>query len=739
MRVSPAVVVALYGLSGAAGLAWQVLLVRAFTPVFGAGAEAIAAVTACFLGGLGVGGALAPRLVRRLGGLRAYGLLEVGAGLWGAALPWLVAASGPLVVATLRAAGEGAPATFVRLLLSAATVGPLAIALGATFPAVAAALRADDRPERVGLAYGVNAIGAAVGALAAGLWLPWALGLKLGALALGGLNVLVGVGALARGGSRGIVSPPGEEGRWPRGLLALAFVTGFVGMGFELCWTRVSGPLLAARTGSDAVAFSIVLAAVVLGIGIGGVVSRRAGDGLGRSLAIAQGALCLAVLAVLEPTRDLLLGAARQELVEGLLPVLPALLLGATFPLLSNALAAAGTSASRGLGRLYAVNTAGAVTGSLLTGFVLMPLVGAQRMLVLLAGTAGAVALFAWLRSGRRRAAVGWAAVAVPAVVAAFVITPPVAGARVLPPSEQVFETLEGRQGSTLVSGRGGDRALTSGGHRIGAANRMGRVNDHALRAQGPASLHRAPKRVLLVGMGTGATAEAFLALDTVESLTVVELDANMADLLPHFGTEHILDDPRLRLVLGDGRWFVRAAQAEWDVIAVDAYGPRTASATFYTADFYAEAKARLARGGLLFVKFNPAAFTEAAPLASYLGTLWSVFPDGALVFVQRGFMGLVGVEDRSWLQVTDRRIVADGASSAGLVAGARLHTDDRPVGVRDTAVPGFSLLQPYWEARGRADLPPWGAVRTPGGRGGPPDRSSPPPRPPGGGGPPRR
>ncbi len=159
-------------------------------------------------------------------------------------------------------------------------------------------------------------------------------------------------------------------------------------MGLEIAWSRVSGPLLAARSGSDAVAFSVVLAAVVLGIGLGGVAARRVRGGLGRPLALVQGALCILTLMALEPLRDRVLGDRHLELVEGLLPLLPALLLGATFPLLSNALAEAGTPASRGLARLYAVNTAGAVAGALLTGFWLMPALGAQRLLVLLAGGA---------------------------------------------------------------------------------------------------------------------------------------------------------------------------------------------------------------------------------------------------------------------------------------------------------------------------------------------------------------
>lgn len=729
--------VALYALSGAAGLAWQVVQVRAFVPVFGAGAEAIAAVTACFLGGLGVGGALAPRLLARLPALRGYALLEVVAGLWGAALPWLLAAAGPLLVDVLRVAGDGAVATAVRLLVAAVLVGPMAVALGATFPAVAAALNSDEHPHRVGLAYGVNAIGAAAGALVAGLWMPWALGVTLGAAALGGLNVLVGAIAFALS-TRGDVGPTprvaptaSEAGAVPAVLWPLAATTGFLGMGLELSWSRVSGPLLAARSGSDAVAFSVVLAAVVLGIGVGGVVARRTREGLGRPLAVAQGLLALLTLLVLEPVREFVLGDAHREIVEGLLPVLPALLLGATFPLLSNALAEAGTPASRGLGRLYAVNTAGAVLGSLLTGFVLQPLLGAQRLLVLLAAGSVGVAGLALRRSDGPRVAAGWL-VGGGVVVAGFLAaTPPVAGVRLIPPFEVVHDALEGRNGSTLVSGRaeGGDRALTSSGHRIGAANREGPVNDHVLRARGPAGLHQAPRDVLLIGLGTGATAEAFLDLPTVRSLTVVELDGNMVDLLPHFGTEGILDDPRTTVEVADGRWWLRASRQRFDVISVDAYDPRTASAAFYTREFYASAAAHLNDGGVLFVKFNPAAVTEPEPLASYLATLWSVFDQGALVFVQRGLFGLVGTADRSQLVLPAGKVVADAESARELVAGRRLHTDDRPVRLVDRPGPQFALLQPYWEAGHGKAMPPWASMAPP--RPGPPPGGlpAPPPR----------
>ena len=724
-----ALLVGLYGLSGAVGLAWQVVQVRAFLPVFGASAEAIAAVTSTFLAGLALGAALAPRLLRRVTALRAYALLEAGVGIWGAALPWGLVAAGPLLVEVLRAAGDGGLALALRLLLAVVLVGPLAVALGATFPAVASAVDSDRVPARVGLLYGVNALGAAAGALAAGLWLPWALGLTRGSLLLGLGNLLVAGTAWAFSRREGVPAespgvPESSTGAVssadgaPAGLWLTAAATGFVALGLELCWARTSGPLLAAVSGSDAVAFAVVLAAVVAGIGLGGVLARRVRDGLGRPLGRAQLALCLLTLATLEPLRTVVLGATHKEWIEGLLPALPALWLGVTFPLLSNALAEAGQPASKALGRLYAVNTAGAVVGALATGFWLMPWLGAQRLAAVLAAISALVAASGWWRSGARLPAGVAGLVGIGLSVAMAVGAEPVAGARLIPPFEEVIDALEGRQGSTLVSGRpgGNDRALTSSGHRIGAANRTGPVNDHALRALGPAALHEAPGRVLSIGLGTGATAEAFLSLDTVEELVVVELDPNMRRLLPHFGTEEILDDRRLTVVDGDGRWFVRADSRTWDVIAVDAYDPRTASATFYTAEFYAEARRRLAPGGVLFVKFNPASLTEPEPLAGYLATLFSSFPEGALFFVERGLFGLVGVEDLD--QLPPERVVAARASASELLSGARLHTDDRPLRVRDRPGASFDLITPYWTAQqGSKTRPPWM------GRGGPPRR----------------
>ncbi|MDG1478495.1 MAG: hypothetical protein P8R54_02845 [Myxococcota bacterium] len=687
--MKPLPLLVLYTLSGLAGLAWQVLWVRAWTPVLGAGLEAVSAVTATFLAGLGIGGLLAGRL--RGTPLKAYAALEAGVGLWGAALPAVLAALS-IPMATMMARFGAAP---VRLLSALLLIGPPAVALGATYPLIARALHADAHPHRAGLAYGLNALGAACGALLAGMWLPWALGLQRSSLVLGGVNLTVAALALLL--SRRVVAPaplPEASGRVDPILWWLAGLSGLTGLALEVTWSRLSGPLLVAR-GGDSAAFAAVLAAVLVGIGLGGLLGSFAGRRAGRALAVLQALLAVCVLLILEPVRDMVLGDMHYEVYEGLLPLLPALFLGATFPLLSNELLAAGRG---GLGRLYAVNTLGAVIGALAAGFLLVPALGAQRLAVLLAGIAALTAGIGLYRD-RSRLLLPWVLLAAAGVTVAGIVTPPVAGARLLPPDEVLVDALEGRQASTLVARRpDGEHVLLSGGHRITQAGR-GRINDHELRALGPASLHGEPKRVLSIGLGTGETARAFLTLEDLEELVVVELDARQPEMLAWFGNDHILSDPRLTLITNDGRWFLRTDPRRWDVISVDAYGPRTASATFYTTEFYAQAVEKLQPGGLLFVKFNPASLPDTATISAYIGALFDAAPDAALVSMGRGFFGLVG-GTAAGLDLPENLIVSDPRSAAPLLKGVRRVTDDHPVAVPNQVIRSPQKIEPFIRAR---------------------------------------
>src|SRR5690606_20424308 len=97
------VLLALYFVSGATGLAYQVLWLRELRLVFGASTVAVSTVLAAFMGGLAIGGFAMGRIADRLPRpLKAYGLLEIGVGAYALLFPFLVSSVTPVYLAVWR-------------------------------------------------------------------------------------------------------------------------------------------------------------------------------------------------------------------------------------------------------------------------------------------------------------------------------------------------------------------------------------------------------------------------------------------------------------------------------------------------------------------------------------------------------------------------------------------------------------------------------------------------------------
>jgi spermidine synthase len=119
---------------------------------------------------------------------------------------------------------------------------------------------------------------------------------------------------------------------------------------------------------------------------------------------------------------------------------------------------------------------------------------------------------------------------------------------------------------------------------------------------------HPAPRRVLIIGGGEGATAREALLHASVERVTMVDLDGEVVALCrEHLPSWHqgAFESDRVELVIGDGRAFVESGTDTYDVIVIDVVdafdgGPAEA---LYTTDFYRAVKARLAPGGILVVQ----------------------------------------------------------------------------------------------------------------------------------------
>jgi spermidine synthase len=461
---------ALFILSGAAGLIYEVLWMRLLALVFGATTFATSAVLAAFMGGLALGGAWAGR---RAAGWkrpwRVYALLELGVAVYALLVPLLFRAIENIYPALYtRWQGSFFAFSVLRFLLAGLVLLLPTAFMGATFPVLASALARlpDYTPAHIAKLYSCNLLGAILGTLAAGFLLLPYLGARATIFVAAALNALVGAVAFAvsgrageeesgrredegkrRAGDRAVLPSGGETSPapysplpTPRFWLTVAATSGFVTISAQVVWAR----LLALVIGSSGYAFSLVVALFLLGLTLGARFVGRGFRDLARAVMWAQlataASLCLSVAFInrapgLVVNAGLRLGLdswsallALQFVVAALLVLLPAFLMGMAMPLVLHWAGASAREAAQRVGRSYAVNTLGSIAGAFAAAFVLIPQTSTRFTLLFAASLCVCVAGWAY-RPQREGADVGLhrslalgAALAV--IMSLFAVTP---------------------------------------------------------------------------------------------------------------------------------------------------------------------------------------------------------------------------------------------------------------------------------------------------------------------------
>ncbi len=623
--------------SGAVALAYEVLWARDWALLYGSTATGTAVVLAAYFAGLAAGGALGARLAAARRGLALYAALEGGV----AATILVYLALRPHLPAAAVALAAAAPATrgAARVLLAFAVLALPTTLLGATLPAAVAALPAPDAPA-AGRLYAWNTLGGVLGALACGFVAVRALGVRGTFLAAAALEAAVAAVAFAL--ARGTNGAAARAERAPTAgdaaplAVALAALTGAVGLADEVLWTRG----LAGVLSNSVYSIALVLAAVLLGLVGGAWLSARRADApvprarvaaayatlalatLGSWAALhavpsASGALVRAV-GVATPGAGLAIEAALALLIV----LAPALALGALFPLL---LGLAGGAAARATGRLLAANTAGGIAGALGGAFVLLPRLGLGGGLLATAALPGVAALGLAPRGRRAALAAGTLALVALAALAA----PPLRlGWQGRWGAERLLFYRDGPAATVMVTAdaRGGKRLRVNAQYSLGGSDG---VLLERREAHLPLLLHPAPARLLALGVGTGdtlgaAVAHPGLTADGVEVLP--EALAAAAYFEPENGG--VLANPRARVVVDDARTFLLTATERWDVILSDLFLPWTAGTAYlYSRDFYRLGRAHLRPGGL-YCQWLPLHQLAASDLEAVVATFVASFPE---------------------------------------------------------------------------------------------------------------
>ncbi|MBP7864488.1 MAG: fused MFS/spermidine synthase [Acidobacteria bacterium] len=655
-------VTAAFLLTGACGLVYENVWIHGFNRIFGSTLLAVSTVVAVFFAGLALGGRLFGRwsVASRRPAL-VYGLIELGVGAFALVFPLLLGLVDTLYGALHPALGVSfAALTAARVLLACLVLIVPSVLMGGTLPLLTRLFTRDlaSLGKRSGFLYGVNAVGAALGCLLFSGWLLRAFGMGAAGFGTGIANILLaGVVvwvACRDSDSPGTpVEPPARPllpplSRTARTTVAAFAVSGFVSMSFEILWLRHLSILM----GDTLHLYAGTLAVFVLGIGLGSLAMGAVGDRVRlplRALGILQSAM--AALTAGGVALSLSLSATFTEpsvgapgVLSWALPllVLPSTLtMGAAFPLVARVITEHAALAGERVGRAYALNTLGCILGTLLTGFVSLPLLGFQATLVLLVfGNAALTLVYLCAEPGRvRRLFVPAAAVAV--VFGTFLWTafteqtlPRALVLRLLDPGQELIEIREGLTGVTWAS-QSPDREVSLGEGRvlIGRNRRGNFVGEgffSTLLSPG------APRRVLSLAFGAGLSSFAVRLLPELERLDAVDISAdNMAVARSVFPeNEGIESDPRVRFYVDDACSFVRYAKGRYDLILTEATPPMFAyrASSLYTLEYYRHARACLAPGGV-FSQVLPLTNLNAAEVRSVVRTFAEVFPHRMLAY----------------------------------------------------------------------------------------------------------
>jgi spermidine synthase len=673
----PASLWLMVGLSGFACLAYQLLWMRQIAVLFGNTTHAAALTLAVFFGGMSLGSWQVGRRCRNLSNpFRTYAWLEVGIAVAGIAIligPFIVP---PMYSMLGRGDGGGLALTVLEVVWTMLLVLPAAFCMGGTLPVVGQAVIRNKNVfgSTTARLYAVNTIGAAAGAFATAFLLIWLVGLRmtcLAAMAVSLMSALLAVrlsrcewlpaetNAVPKNTKRTTKKQKARSAaaaptKIPRPLIVgLAFVSGFNLLALEVLWTR----LLAQVHENSVYSFATVLIVVLICLSLGAWLASwlaRVSAAPSQVLVwlivaggIALGFTPLGFMSLTHGMRMLETDFSFATYVLRLVATAAAaigpacLMLGTVFPFLMKGeedfLADAGSS----IGRLAAVNTLGAILGSLAAGFLLLEWLGVWGSIQLIAIVYLLLVFFT--PGGGMTVVVARVTAAVMLLLIVTGLSPnhlPVPGS--MRGKESVLETWEGSD-CTVAVVRDFQNDLNlkiNSNYSLGSTAAYG---PQIYQARIPLLAYPATESVFFLGMGTGITAGEALSRDAfthVSRVVACELSANVVAASKKYftGREGEFDptnglyrDPRAQVIIGDGRNQLLASGDRYSMINADLFLPyRRGTGNLYSREHFQVVRERLTPGGI-FVQWLPLYQMSEWEFGVIAKTMLAVFPQVSL------------------------------------------------------------------------------------------------------------
>ena len=694
-----------YAFAGAGAMMHEVFWMRLSRSLLGADARAIAVALVASLGGIGLGAAFAPLAIRKNDPMRLFMRVEGVAAIYGALLPWIVPKLSHVAGAIALSPMPAAVSLAVNFFFTSLLLAPCAMAIGAGLPILVAARPQLSVSRFAGWLYGAHAFASAVGGLLAAFVLLPTFGIAASALIASLLQLIaIAIAFLAPRSPSSTVDSARNTAPVNIEIVFAAFFAGVSTLTLQTLWTRLAG--LAA--GPSVQGFAMVAALYVLALFMGSWLASAVLPFVRRPAFVGAAALMIsAALAALGsraaglwplnagPIFAANTGESAPYFHLALLfaPVVMAPIVASAFAYPSLLAAATVTPSSKAVARINAMSAFGNVVGALVAAFVLIPILGLARSFSVASAGLVVAAAFVAFRSARETisqrmsvahgvvlalllAAVTFGVARVPAHFSPEILSsgPFLYAGPEHPELGKVVFFHEGVDANVTVRKADGETLLQVNGKVDGSTG--GDAPTETLVGLLPALLAKDPNRALVLGLGTGLTAEGLRHVPGVQSIDVAEFVDGVRYAAPYFNsaTHGLLKDSRVHVYPRDGALWLENSPEKWDVIVSQPSNPWVEGmGELFSHEAFQAAHDHLRAGGVFAAWFHVYA-TDISIVSDITATFVDVFPHATLWELARGedylllgTRGELSVALEPLLARTDADMVSGELHAAGI------------------------------------------------------------------------
>lgn len=644
--------------SGTAALIYQTLWIKQLGLVLGVDVYAITTGVAAFFAGLALGGLLIGRISDKFKKpFRLFAYLELGIGGIGILATYLLSNVPEFFVSAQQFAG---PLAWVIPFL---IVGTPAFVMGGTFPVVISCLA--PKQSTVGLTsgsfYAINTFGAILGTILVPFLLIPKFGVFDTSLFAGGINFLIAIAAYNLDyRAAGRVKSEEYARKIKKGTkiaLVLYAISGGIALGYEVIWSQALAPLLSSRV----YAFATMLSVYLLGLVAGSFIYGRYADkskkpwqifgllilGAGFSALVLFLALDSWVIDLQDSIGKSIFSLTKSNMVANIarfastafiILFIPTVFLGAAFPAASRIIAKE-QQIGRDMGIITASNTGGGIVGTMITGFVLIPVIGTMKTLGILAIIASLIGCYALVQESenKRRTRITSIVTIIIFGVLALIL-----------PKDKIAQILVQRRGGETIfysEKAGGSVAVIEQKTSNNSFRRLyihgfsnsgdGLASLRYMRLQAllPLLIHNEqPKSAMVIGFGTGITFGALLAYPELEDRVCVELMPGVLDAAKYFKSNlNVIEDNEVDIRINDGRHELLGNEQKYDLITLEPPPPSSAGVVnLYSSEFYKLANKRLHKNGIV-AQWLPIATQNIEESRSLVRSFLDEFPYASL------------------------------------------------------------------------------------------------------------